>query len=142
MADAAELALAVEAQISALVEQVEVQVSVVVELISPGVELVWAVAWTAFLYVFLAWGPPADLVLALMCAAMLFVVLHSSPGREYALREGYSELAWGLVDLKACSFPLMMGMRVLMPLMKEIPVLLCYLLPVECDGCILAGSLA
>jgi hypothetical protein len=70
---AAELVLVVVEQIFAAVEQ-----------IFAAAEQILTAALPAFLYVPLAWVPPADLVLAWLDAGMLFVVLHSEQEPEYA----------------------------------------------------------
>jgi hypothetical protein len=67
---AAALVLVVVEQIFAAAEQI----SGVVEQIFAAVEQILTAALPAFLYVPLAWGPPADLVLAWLDAGMLFVV--------------------------------------------------------------------
>jgi hypothetical protein len=76
---AAELVLVVAEQISAAAEQI----FAAVEQTFAAVEQILTAALPAFLYVPLAWRPPADLVLAWLDAGMLFVVLHSEQEPEY-----------------------------------------------------------
>jgi hypothetical protein len=59
------------------------QIFAAAEQIFAAVEQILTAALPAFLYVPLAWGPPADLVLAWLDAGMLFVVLHSEQEPEY-----------------------------------------------------------